>query len=128
MAGLHHLALRARDCGASARFYEEAFGLREIRRFGGEDGPRAVWLQAGDTVLMIERSLRGGGSAEGSGHVLVFPTEDLVAAESRLRERGIAIADRTPNTLYVLDPDGHRAGVSNYVFDETPRDSVTPKS
>jgi len=120
MAGVHHIALRVRNCALSARFYEEAFGLREVRRIEGETEPRAVWLQAGDTVLMLELELRGEGPSEGSGHGLLFTTPDLVTAEARLSSLGIAVTDRTSYTLYVRDPDGHRAGVSTFRFDSTP--------
>jgi catechol 2,3-dioxygenase-like lactoylglutathione lyase family enzyme len=119
MTGIHHIALRVQDCSVSARFYEQTFGLREIRRIESEDGLRAVWLAAGETVLMLELSLRGQGPAEGSGHVLVFPTSDLAAAEERFIALGVAVKDRTASTLYVSDPDGHRVGVSTFRFVET---------
>ncbi|MEO8501268.1 MAG: VOC family protein [Vicinamibacteria bacterium] len=118
MTGIHHIALRVRDCEASARFYEGGFGLSEIRRISADGQAKAVWLRAGDTVLMLERALRGTGPAQGSGHVLIFKVKDLVAAEEAFKERGIAIMDRTTNTLYVEDPDGHRSGVSIFSFDE----------
>jgi catechol 2,3-dioxygenase-like lactoylglutathione lyase family enzyme len=118
--GVHHIALRVRDCLASARFYEQAFGLFEIRRIEaeGEGGPRAVWMQAGNTVLMLEHALRGDGPMEGSGHALIFPTPDLAAAEAKFASLGIRVTDRTPYTLYVRDPDGHRGGVSSFRFDQ----------
>jgi catechol 2,3-dioxygenase-like lactoylglutathione lyase family enzyme len=118
MSGIHHVALRVSDCARSARFYEQAFGLREIRRAESKDGLRAVWLSAGGTVLMLERSLRGEGPGEGSGHVLIFPAADLAVAEERFKAMGVAVNDRTPSTLYVSDPDGHRAGVSTFRFGE----------
>lgn len=117
--GIHHLALRVRDCVVSARFYEQVFGLREIRRTESEGVVRAIWLRAGDAVLMLERTIRGAGHAEGSGHVLTFPTLTLADAEKRLADLGIPVTDRTPSTLYVEDPDGHRAGLSVYRFEET---------
>jgi len=109
-----------RDCEVSARFYAEAFGLRETRRIESEGRTRAVWLVAGEVVLMLEFALRGEGPVEGSGHALIFSTPDLRAAEERFRSLGIAVTDRTPYTLYVGDPDGHRVGASTFRFDPTP--------
>ncbi len=117
--GIHHIALRVKDCAASARFYEQAFRLREIRRVESGGALRAIWLRAGETVLMLEHSIRGAGPSEGSGHVLIFPVTDLAEAERRLADLGIAVADRTLKTLYVQDPDGHRTGLSIHRFDET---------
>ena len=119
MTGIHHIALRVQDCSVSARFYEQGFGLREIRRVEADGKLRAVWLAAGETVLMLEASLRGDGPALGSGHVLIFPTSDLAASERRFEALGLQVTDRTASTLYVSDPDGHRAGVSTFRFVET---------
>ncbi len=118
MDGIHHIALRVDDCAVSARFYQLAFGLREIRRTDEAGKVGAIWLRGSAVVLMLERSLRGAGAPAGSGHVIVFRTEDLAAAERRLRDSDIEVTDRTSSTLYVEDPDGHRAGVSVYAFDE----------
>ena len=119
MPGVHHIALRVRDCEASSRFYQQAFDLREARRIESEGRLRAIWLRAGDVVLMLEPALRGKGDERGSGHVLIFPTPDLVAAEARFKAMGVEVTDRTAFTLYVEDPDGHRAGVSILRFDES---------
>jgi catechol 2,3-dioxygenase-like lactoylglutathione lyase family enzyme len=126
--GVHHIGLRVHDCERSALFYEQAFGLREIKRVESERTLRAVWLQADGIVLMLELSLRGTGSAVGSGHLLIFAASDLAAAEQRFASLGIEVNDRTGSTLYVTDPDGHRAGVSTFRFAETARDSVTGQS
>jgi catechol 2,3-dioxygenase-like lactoylglutathione lyase family enzyme len=114
---IHHVALRVADCTRAAEFYCALLGLPEMRRFAGEDGARAVWVRAGDGVIMLERSLKGAGVEKGSGHVLVFAVNDLTAWETRLQEAGVAIDDRTAYTLYVRDPDGHRVGLSVYRFD-----------
>ena len=109
---VHHIALRVSDCLRSAAFYSGVLGLSEVRRAvdGGEI--RAVWLQAGDTVLMLEAALRGAGAEAGSGHVLAFAVDDLPEWEQRLASAGVPIADRTPHTLYVTDLDGHRVGLT----------------
>lgn len=120
MPPFHHLAIRVRDCKASAAFYARVFGLAEVRRVEDEEAVRAVWLRAGDMVLMLEQSLRGAGSLEGSAHVLVLGTTDMAAAEQRLEALSIAVSDRTHSTVYFQDPDGHRCGLSVFRFDGNP--------
>jgi len=109
---IHHLALRVGHCERAARFYSGLLGLEEIRRTVEQGTVRSIWLSAGDSVLMLELSLRGRGAAEGSGHVLVFEAEELGSWERRLEGAGIPLADRTDSTLYVSDPDGHRVGLT----------------
>jgi catechol 2,3-dioxygenase-like lactoylglutathione lyase family enzyme len=116
---VHHLALRVGDPDRAAAFYR-GLGLVETRRIEEGGVLRAVWLRASGTVLMLERTLRGGGPAEGSGHVLAFAVEDLAEAEALCHRSAIAIEDRTASTLYVRDPDGHRVGLSVFRFDDTP--------
>jgi glyoxylase I family protein len=113
---IHHVALLVSDCERSARFYVDVLGLRETRRQPDGGGLRSVWLAAGDAVIMVERAMRGRPEAAGSGHLLCFAVDDLAAWERRLRDHGIAVEDRTPNTLYFSDPDGHRVGVSVFAF------------
>ena len=109
---IHHLAVRAADPERSAAFYSGVLGLPEVRRREDAEGLRAVWVQAGEAVLMIERSLRGQGPAAGSGHVLAFAVDDLAGWERRLAAAGVPVDDRTEATLFVRDPDGHRVGLS----------------
>jgi catechol 2,3-dioxygenase-like lactoylglutathione lyase family enzyme len=118
---LHHAAEWAADCARAAAFYGDILGSVELRRCEGEDGTlQSIWLAVGDTILMLERSLRGAGPSEGSGHVLAFEVDDLAAAERRLNELGIPITDRTEYTLYVQDPDGHRVGLTVYGKSQPP--------
>ena len=68
---------------------------------------------------MLETRLRGRGDESGSAHVLVFSGVELgglAACESRLERHGIAIDDRTQNTLFFRDPDGHRVGLSDFTL------------
>ena len=114
---LHHVAVRVEDVERSLAFYAGFLGLRELRRFEAAGGPRSAWLQAGGVVLMLERALRGRGADEGSAHLLSFSVHDLGEAEARLRAAGVAIDDRTSQTLYFRDPDGHRIGLSDFAFE-----------
>jgi catechol 2,3-dioxygenase-like lactoylglutathione lyase family enzyme len=111
---IHHVALRVQDPEVSARFYGDLLGLPEVRRFEGNDGRvRSIWLRMGSSVLMLEREIKIEGAA-GSGHVLALRVDALLPWESRLAAAGVEIVDRTPATLFFLDPDGHRVGLSVY--------------
>lgn len=113
---LHHLALRVSDCERSLAFYSGLLGLPEVRRFEEGGAARAVWLRAGDALIMLERRLRGAGPAGGSGHLLAFEADGLEAWERRLAAAGVPIDDRTAQTLFIRDPDGHRVGLSVHRF------------
>lgn len=115
-ARLHHLALRVADCERSLAFYSGLLGLPEVRRLDEGGALRAVWLRAGDVVIMLEKSLRGAGPEAGSGHVLAFAAGALGRWEKRLAAAGVPIDDRTTETLFVRDPDGHRVGLSVHRF------------
>jgi catechol 2,3-dioxygenase-like lactoylglutathione lyase family enzyme len=111
---IHHLALRVRDLERAAAFYGGLLGLPVLQRNDEAGVLRSLWLGAGESVLMLERALAGAGEGAGSGHLLAFAVEDLEVWEARLREAGVTIDGRTPHTLYLRDPDGHRVGLSNH--------------
>ena len=113
---LHHLALRVADCERALAFYSGLRGLPEVRRLDEGGVLRAAWVAAGDAVIMLERVLRGAGPEQGSGHVLAFAAGDLRPWEERLAAAGVTIDDRTDQTLFLRDPDGHRVGLSVYAF------------
>ena len=113
---LHHLALRVSDCERALAFYSGLLGLTEVRRTEEGGALRAVWLAAGGVVVMLEKSLRGAGPPSGSGHVLAFEARDLGSWERRLAAAGVPIDDRTAETLFIRDPDGHRVGLSVHRF------------
>jgi catechol 2,3-dioxygenase-like lactoylglutathione lyase family enzyme len=103
------------DPERSAAFYGGVLGLPVLRRnLTAEGALRSVWLRAGQSILMLERTLAGAGPLEGSGHLVAFDVENLAAWERRLGDAGIALDGRTAFTLYFRDPDGHRVGLSTY--------------
>lgn len=117
-SAIHHVALRVRDPEASRAFYSGVLGLAELRRSAQDGRLRAIWVRCGDAVLMLEREIKAAGPAAGSGHVLVLEVADLAAWEKRLAAAGVAVAERTERTIYVLDPDGHRVGLTVFPREE----------
>ena len=109
---IHHVAIRVADPVASLAFYAGVLGLPEVRRFHEAGAIRSIWVRAGDAVLMLEREIKGGGPATGSGHVLVLQVDDLEDWVGRLALAGHAPIARTEQTAYFADPDGHRVGLS----------------
>jgi catechol 2,3-dioxygenase-like lactoylglutathione lyase family enzyme len=107
---IHHLALRARDPGATERFYVSVLGLRVVRR---DDARGSVWLDAEGVIVMVERAEEGEPHVgPGSKDLVAFGVDELSSWRRRLGEAGVAIEGETPHTLYFRDPDGRRVGVS----------------
>lgn len=123
-SGLHHLALKARDVTRMADFYRVVLGLPEMRRAHDARGLRAVWLDAGGTILMVERADHAGPEpaardfhADPPGLFLIalrVEAADHPAWIERLEANGVHLAHRTEATLYLRDPEGNRVGLSSY--------------
>jgi catechol 2,3-dioxygenase-like lactoylglutathione lyase family enzyme len=108
--GLCHLALRVRDVQASAAFYREHFGLREVWAPDAEN----VYLSSGIDNLALHQAaeVAPGGALDHLGF-LVDSADEVHAAAERLRARGVPIAHE-PRThrdgsvsFYCRDPDGN---------------------
>lgn len=111
---VHHLALRTADLPRLERFYVEALGLAVIQR---PDGDRSVWLDAGGTIVMLERSDEGEPPIPaGSKELVAFTVapETRAFCIERLAGAGVPVEATTKYSIYVRDPDGRRVGVSSY--------------
>jgi glyoxylase I family protein len=118
--GLHHLALKARDPAGLAEFYASTFELTELKRHQDELGLRSVWLQLGEGILMIERADTPGPpptDADPPGlHLLSLRigADQHQTWRVRLGTLGIPIVRSSPYTLYLVDPEGNRLGLSSW--------------
>ncbi|HKQ61583.1 MAG TPA: VOC family protein [Candidatus Polarisedimenticolaceae bacterium] len=117
---LHHVALGARDVARVAEFYRDALGLPEVARHHAADGSlRAVWLDLGGALLMVERTNQPPRRVEGVGAgpfllaVRVTPRE-RPAVESRLASRGAPVESRSVHSSYARDPEGNRVAISHH--------------
>jgi glyoxylase I family protein len=127
-AGVHHVAIQCADLEASERFYRDVLGLPVLRRWlreGGGPGDRSVWLSLGDGAgapfLALERAsepARPRPFRDGAAglHLLALriPAAERGRWEEALAAAGVGVIHRTEWTLYVLDPDGNRIGLSHH--------------
>ncbi len=128
------MAIKVNDPERVATFYRDVLGLAEVARHPFTDGTvRSVWLAlGGDAILMIERSIRGGGGTtlvafadDPPGIHLValrIRPEDRTAWRERLAAAGQPVVHETEWTLYARDPEGNRVGLSCLPF-SPPRSS-----
>lgn len=117
----HHLAIQVADLPRAERFYREVLGLEVSKRWPWDDGrpgERSIWLSLGDGFIALEacdgpvpsRAFR---DPRPGLHLFAIsiPAGDRAAWEQRL---GVAIVHRTKFTLYLLDPEGNRIGLSHH--------------
>ena len=110
---IHHIALRTRDLGRLAAFYGDLLGLATSKESPGH----SVWLDAGGTILMLERSSESEPEiGRGTQELIAFSVAatERPAFEARLASSGVTVEARTEHTLYFRDPDGRRVGLSHY--------------
>jgi len=107
-----HTMVRVSDVDASLRFYCEALGLRELKRFDSEQGRfTLIFLAApGDDSAQVELTYNwdpqeyGGG--RNFGH-LAYQVDDIYAACQRLMDHGVTISrpPRDGRMAFVRSPD-----------------------
>jgi catechol 2,3-dioxygenase-like lactoylglutathione lyase family enzyme len=97
--------MRTPDLPRLERFYAGKLGLRVLRR---DDERGSVWLDAGGTVLMLERAAPEEPAVPaGTRELVAFAVDDKEVWRSHL-----AIEAETTHTLYFRDPDGRRIALS----------------
>jgi len=114
---LHHLAIQVPDLDAAVAFYGDVLGLQTLRR-----QPHAVWVDAGGTILMLERCREGGDAddpwerADAGPFVVAFAiaADERERWRNRLAEAGVSIHHASAFTLYFRDPWGTRLALSHF--------------
>ena len=114
---LHHLAIQVPDLDAAVAFYGDVLGLQTLRRQA-----HAVWVDAGGTILMLERCRENGppGDAweqpEAGPFVVAFAisADERASWRTRLAGAGVAVHHESAYTLYFRDPWGTRLALSHF--------------
>jgi len=104
--------VRIRDIDASLRFYCDALGLTEVRRYENPQGRfTLVFLAApGDEQAQVELTYNWDPEAYGIGRAfghLAYQVDDIYAACQRLMDHGVTISrpPRDGRMAFVRSPD-----------------------
>jgi lactoylglutathione lyase len=108
-----HTMVRVTDIDESLKFYCDALGLREIRRYDSEKGRfTLVFLAApGDEDAQVELTYNWDPEEYGTGRAfghLAYAVDDIYAACQRLADQGVTInrPPRDGHMAFVRSPDG----------------------
>jgi lactoylglutathione lyase len=116
---LHHVSLYVRDVDASAAFYADVLGLREIpNRLGGVRHIRWFMIDGYRTLHLIGRDPEAERPRQLSNHI-ALATAQFDMALAHLKQRGVtsmSVAGKPGDItvrvdgirqIYFQDPDGH---------------------
>lgn len=118
MAQIRHLAIRTEDPGRLALFYKEVFGLKELHKPRGEDGP--VYLTDGYFNLAILPN-NNQQSRNGLYH-FGFLVDDADAVMEKIRKLDLSRPPRSRPKgrpyaeIRASDPDGNFFDISEHGF------------
>jgi catechol 2,3-dioxygenase-like lactoylglutathione lyase family enzyme len=114
VVGIDHAVLYVSDLDASRRFYKEVLGFDERAGSGGDRIAFMVCGNQGIDLIATEAGASAGGGPGGGSELhhlalrLASGTRDqIVAALSSIGIETHA-REQDPETVYLLDPDGHR--------------------
>ncbi len=118
MAKIRHLAIVTLDPGRLAKFYEDVFGMKVLRRTEGSD---AVYMTDGYLTLALLPN-NAEGKPNGLNH-FGFEIEDQEETARRLEDFGMARpaarpADRPYAETRATDPDGNNFDLSVHGFQD----------
>ena len=111
--------LSCSDVEQSLNFYQQALRFIVLRKRAGSDGLEWVYLQSGDTLLMLEKSDSPAGNQATSSTRIYFYTDDVTAMHHYLKARGFKTGGLT-STAYMeefdlVDPDGQRLTIGQQI-------------
>lgn len=117
MARIRHLAIKSTDPDRLGKFYETAFGMKQIHRSpnGG------VYMTDGYLTLALLKQ-RPNDTAPGLNH-FGFEVEDSAETSRIIADMGVARPTERPSTtpfaeLRGMDPDGNLFDISEHGYEE----------
>jgi catechol 2,3-dioxygenase-like lactoylglutathione lyase family enzyme len=124
VTGINHVVLHVIDVERSKRFYMDVLGFEDRNIGGGPRTMKASFLRCGMQGLdlfQVDGDAHGG---EEMNHMaLNVAADDLDQLVARLSEAGVDASERTPrNSVFILDPDGHRLEMLPHTANERARE------
>lgn len=113
---LHHVAIKTPRVERLAEFYYRTLRLRKLGTNLFDDGGiRSVWLKAGKTIIMIERSCSKKARLNGAA-LIAFRIKKNERASwlRRLKKLRVKILSESSFSVYFSDPDGNPLALSHY--------------
>ncbi len=121
----HHIAIQCVDLDAMVEFYQTVLRMRMVRRWPSDEprtaGDRSVWLATGNTIIALERCV---GQVERRPWNDDRPGLHLLALQivrdhrdawcQWLAHCGVEIKNESSWTVYIVDPEGNRIGLSHF--------------
>lgn len=110
---IEHANINVKDLETSIKFYDEALGLKEVRRINGEDGSFViVFLSDGATGFLMEltwlRDKEGSYNLGDNESHICFAADDFDAAYAHHKKMGIICYENVGMGVYfICDPDGY---------------------
>ena len=110
---MYHTCITVLDLEKSMKFYEEALGLKEVRRIEAADGSsKIVFLETEDSLCQLELTWYADREEPynlGDNEIHIgFRTDDYEASLAKHRQMGCVCFENPKFGVYfIVDPDGY---------------------
>ena len=103
----------------SLEFYQQALQFVVLKKRVGDEGLEWVYLQSGDTLLMLEKIAANREQSAASRNRLYLYVDDVVSMQHFLNAKGYEVSSVT-RTDYMeefdlVDPDGQRLTIGRQI-------------
>lgn len=127
VTGINHVVLHVSDLEQSRQFYIDVLGFEDRNTSAGSPQFKASFLRCGMQGLdlfEIDGDVHGG--KEMNHMALNVAADDVDALIQALSTVGIDASERTPrNSVFILDPDGHRIEMLPHSASERERERTS---